>query len=260
MQLINRDCLTIYAKQTFVDWIHSIPELELPYVTLEAVNTEGTILLIPEGFSEGDALDYLASFEAALLERFFADWYLDDSVWPDLEEYTFDHWFSVKYHSMIFDMAVGVAITKDAQDALLPEWEGLDIRPYKQRIIDEFDRHDEWGVPQEPNMVAAMRAINEYTRLSGVAVGILDLQLTMVESGTGFTLRYGDISEPFYEALEMVFADFTSLLKAHPSAYDATDFDMRLMRLAQNASKVGWGYGDYVRETVREIERTLYDD
>ena len=259
MQMINRDCLTIYAKQAFVDWIHSVPELEFPDVTLDEVNIEGTVLLVPEGYSRDDALTYLADFEAALTERFFADWYADESVWPDLERFPFDHWFSVTYHSMIFDMAVGVAITKDSHHELMPEWEGIDIGPYKQQIIDEFDRHGDWGVPQDPNMVAALRAINEFTRLSGEAAGILDLQLTMVESGTGFTLRYGDISEPFYEALEMVLADFTTLLKEHPSAYDEIDFNERLTQLVQNASQVGWGFGDYLRDKVQEIQSYMDD-
>ena len=118
MQLVNRDSLIVTAKQTFVDWLKSIPDLEMPDATLDDVNDPKTILLIPEVMNEIAALRYLSKVKPALARKFFGDWYLDESTWPDLEKMPFDHWFAVEYQSMIFDMVVGKVLDKDEENEL----------------------------------------------------------------------------------------------------------------------------------------------
>ena len=118
MQLINRDCLVLKSKQSFVDWIRSVPGLEMPSATLDEVNIEGTILLVPEGFSEEDAFRYIEKLKPILVEKHFADWYRDDAAWPDLNRFQFDHWISVEYHSMIFDMAIDTPFIRDPENEL----------------------------------------------------------------------------------------------------------------------------------------------
>lgn len=121
MQLINRDCLVLKSKQTFVDWICSVPGLEMPEVTLAEVNVEEPVLLVPEGRSEEDAEAYLARLKLYLVEMHFSDWYRDESTWPDFVKYPFDHWISVEYHSMVYDMAVDTAFVHDPENEL-DEW------------------------------------------------------------------------------------------------------------------------------------------
>ena len=118
MQLINRDCLVLRAKQAFADWARSVPGLEMPDASLDDVNLEATVLLVPEGFSEEDAIRYIARLKPILARKLFAAWYLDESTWPDFDELPFDHWIAVEYHSMVYDMAVGVSIVKDEEDEL----------------------------------------------------------------------------------------------------------------------------------------------
>lgn len=118
MQLINRDCLVLKAKQTFVEWIRTVPGLEMPSATLDDVNIEGTILLVPEGFSEEDAFQYIEKRKPILIVKQFADWYRDDATWPDFNRFPFDHWISVEYHSMVYDMAIDRAFIRDPENEL----------------------------------------------------------------------------------------------------------------------------------------------
>ena len=91
MQLINRDCLVLKSKQTVVDWIRSIPGLEMPEATLADVNAEGTVLLVHEGFGEEDAQAYLAVLKPYLVVMHFEDWYKDESTWPEFVKDTSNH-------------------------------------------------------------------------------------------------------------------------------------------------------------------------
>ena len=87
----------------------------------------------------------------------------------------------------------------------------------------------------------------------------LDLMLTFVENGTRFSDKYGDIDEPFYESLELMLDDFRNLLLDNPNLYETGDFSLRLPRLLNMASWMGWGYGDYVTEQVSKIMQHFGD-
>ena len=257
MQLINRDCLVVREKQTFVDWLRSVPELKMPDVTLDDIADEETILLVPEGDGAEDALAYIEPFKPGLAAKFFWDWYMDESVWPDLEKRPFDHWFELEYSSVVYDMAVGMAIRKDTDSEFEQPESEINIRPYRHRILAEFERTDEWGTPEDPNMIGAYRAIQEYANRSGDVEGILDLQLTFVEGGTGYALRYGDINQPYCEAVEMVLDDFVALAREYPALYKRAELTIRLQNLVEDAEQIGWGYGDSVREQIETLQNHM---
>ena len=129
----------------------------------------------------------------------------------------------------------------------------------RQGIEESFFTEDDWGMPQTPNMLVAARLITGYRQATGDLLGTLDLMLTFVETGTRFTLEFGDIDEPFYEGLELMLADFRDLLLAHPDLYEQTNLAQRLAKLAQDAGWLGWGYGGYVTEVVAEIQQHFGD-
>jgi hypothetical protein len=80
--------------------------------------------------------------------------------------------------------------------------------------------------------------------------------LTYVESGTRFTREYGDIDQSFYNSLDSVLIDVTELLiKEGAELYPR--FQDRLLKLEADASPIGWGYCDSVREVVELLENTL---
>ena len=124
------------------------------------------------------------------------------------------------------------------------------LKKYRQRIEENFFTTDRRGMPDLPNMLLAARPVADYRQLTGDILGTLDLMLAFVETGTRFTTQYGDIDEPFYEALELTLDDFRDLLLANPHLYEEGDLSLRLPRLARDAGWMGWGYGDYVTEQV----------
>lgn len=123
MQNINRDGLVLRKKQAFADWTRSVPGLKIPDATLEDVNLESTILLVPEGINIYDALRYTEPFKPMLVKEQFSDWYLDESTWPDFDEYPFDHWISAEYSSSIYDMVRRRSVIKDRYNEL-SKWHG----------------------------------------------------------------------------------------------------------------------------------------
>ena len=126
-------------------------------------------------------------------------------------------------------------------------------------IEEAFFAKDTWGMPQTPNMLVAARLITGYRQATGDLLGTLELMLTFVETGTRFTLEFGDIDEPFYEGLELMLADFRDLLLAHSDLYEQTNLTHRLAKLAREAGWLGWGYGDYVTEQVADIQQHFGD-
>jgi hypothetical protein len=109
--------------------------------------------------------------------------------------------------------------------------------------------------PDDPKFAQARKAVNEYKKATGDMKGVIDLLLTYVESGTRFTLDFGDIDEPFYERLETALDNAAELILAHPmrkSLYSL--FRPRFQKLARDAGWMEWGYGDFVNDTFHDLE------
>jgi hypothetical protein len=110
------------------------------------------------------------------------------------------------------------------------------------------------GMPSTPRFREAKRIISEYRKSTSDLRGTLDLMLTYVERGHAFTLDLGDIDEPFYVALENMLERFAFELRRSPAKYELYEqFRPRLMAIRKN-SDIGWGYGDFIQETVDELE------
>ena len=133
------------------------------------------------------------------------------------------------------------------------------LQKHRRRIEEDFFAKDQWGMPQTPNMLVAVRSVTDYRQRTGDSLGTLDLMLTFLETGTRFTNEFGDIDEPFYEGLEFMLDDFRELLLAHPDLYEEADLAQRLANLARDAGWLGWGYGDYVSDQVAEIQQHFGD-
>ena len=113
------------------------------------------------------------------------------------------------------------------------------------------------GRPSLPRFREAKKVIAEYRKSTGDLWGTLDLMLTYLERGHEFTLDFGDIDEPFYTALENILERFALELRRSPAKYELYEqFEPRLMHIRRN-SDIGWGYGDFVQETVDDLEELL---
>jgi hypothetical protein len=109
-------------------------------------------------------------------------------------------------------------------------------------------------MPDMPRFRDAKKVISEYKKSAKDTAGTLDLMLTYVERGHAFTNDFGDIDEPFYDALCNMLGKFSEELQAHPAgpALYHDRFASRLLAIGRTAD-IGWGYGDCVRETLGEL-------
>ena len=131
--------------------------------------------------------------------------------------------------------------------------DGTAVERYRRTIIEQFFPQRGFG---KLKLAEARKAIRDYRRATDHLAGTIDLMLTYVENGTQFTREFGDINEAYYNSLESVLQEMTQLLrKGDPSLYP--EFRERIQRLGGHADYIGWGYGDYLRDQVRLLEREL---
>jgi hypothetical protein len=126
-----------------------------------------------------------------------------------------------------------------------------------RRKVANYVYKETKGMPSMPRFQEARKVISEYSKSTSDLRGMLDLMLTYVERGHEFTLDFGDIDEPFYVALENMLEHFAVELRRSPAKYELYEqFRPRLMAIRRN-SDIGWGYGDFIQETVDELEELL---
>jgi hypothetical protein len=113
------------------------------------------------------------------------------------------------------------------------------------------------GFPSTPRFREAKKVISDYRKSTSDLRGTLDLMLTYVERGHKFTNDFGDIDEPFYDALISMLERFAVELRRSPAKYELYEqFRSRLMKM-RRTSNIGWGYGDFIQDTVDELEKLL---
>lgn len=126
-----------------------------------------------------------------------------------------------------------------------------------RRKVSNYVYKETRGMPSMPRFREAKKVITEYRKSTSDLRGTLDLMLTYVERGHEFTNDFGDIDEPFYDALINMLERFRVELRRSPAKYELyAQFRSRLMAM-RKTSDIGWGYGDFIRETVNELEEIL---
>ena len=111
--------------------------------------------------------------------------------------------------------------------------------------------------PGNPRFRDAKSVIALYRKSTRDLRGTLDLLLTYVERGHAFTNDFGDIDEPFYDALINMLERFDVELRSSPAKREMyAQFRPRLLAM-RRTSNIGWGYGDFVQEIVDELEGDL---
>jgi hypothetical protein len=101
---INRSAIIVKPGRPFLDWLHRV-DATSAHVTLEDLQQEPTIYLVPECDSEDQALEYLGGGAAEIFEEHLDGWYRVPEVWPSKRDLpTFQRWFVFSFHSMIVDL------------------------------------------------------------------------------------------------------------------------------------------------------------
>jgi hypothetical protein len=126
-----------------------------------------------------------------------------------------------------------------------------------RRKVANYVYRETSGMPAMPRFREAKKVIAEYRKSTGDLRGTLDLMLTYLERGHAFTLDFGDIDDPFYTALENMLERFAIELRRSPAKYELYEqFRPRLLAIHRHTD-IGWGYGDFVRETIDDLEKLL---
>jgi|SRR5690349_1583882 hypothetical protein len=114
MLLVNRTAVVVTAKQPFLHWLQSVDPTSHD-MTLDNLNEDPSIYLLPDSDSEEKAAKYLRKFCQEILTEELDGWWRDPSVWPkDLNFRLFTRWFEWRYHSIVYDLAKGALIREEA--------------------------------------------------------------------------------------------------------------------------------------------------
>jgi hypothetical protein len=118
---INRSAVIVKAKQPFVDWVNSTPDEEIgqePHVaTLDEVNQDCLVLLIPNFETMKETESALNSLKAEIFEFQLEGWHSDESVWPkNRSAELFDQWIALEFHSEILDIVTEPIEKEDLND------------------------------------------------------------------------------------------------------------------------------------------------
>jgi len=114
-------------------------------------------------------------------------------------------------------------------------------KPYK-KVIKESLYPD--VMSNKPIRISpAKQAISDYAKAIGDVNGVAELMVYFVECGNQCTLDYGDIDEPFYDALISMYGRALDRVLKLPEQTQQS-FRERLHRIMTSSSGVGWGYHD----------------
>jgi hypothetical protein len=87
----------------------------------------------------------------------------------------------------------------------------------------------------------ARKAVTDYKKASVSPDGLADIMLYYVEMGVQFTLRYGDIDEPFYNSMEGMYEQALKQITAHKLQ---NFYESRCQKIVRDTNGMGWGFHD----------------
>ena len=107
MNTINRQVAVIKPKKPYVDWINSLPGTDEP-LSIESLNKDCTVLLLPNFDDDEESLKFIKNIYRSIFEIELDSWCTDENFWPKNRDYNiFDQWFTIEFHSEVFDFGEG---------------------------------------------------------------------------------------------------------------------------------------------------------
>lgn len=117
---INRALVLILPNQPFVDWAAAADPGPNPIrLTLDELREEADAFLLPESVMEDEsaAVKWVEKRWRTFFEHFLSGQYVDDALWPqDRSLKMFRQWFTIQFHSMVYDMADMPIVHEDWED------------------------------------------------------------------------------------------------------------------------------------------------
>lgn len=103
--MINRTALIVRAKEPFLQWLKSLPDPPEHEMTLDSVNLESLVYLVPEIADDGDEDRVIELAYKTIFENELGGWWTDPNDWPEIKNREqFNEWFEVALHSCIEDL------------------------------------------------------------------------------------------------------------------------------------------------------------
>lgn len=110
----------------------------------------------------------------------------------------------------------------------------------KEEIEQQF--YPKRGEPKL-KLSKAKKAISDFNKLCNDSKKTIDLMIYYVELGVQFTNDYGDIDEPFYYSIELMYQN--ALKKIQDEEESAFfDYQKRLKAIMDDTEHIGWGFHD----------------
>jgi hypothetical protein len=104
MLCLNRTAIVVKAKQPFLDWLRSVDPTS-DELTLEEVNAEPTVYLLPECGSSAEAAGLVRRFAREIFAHELDGWWRDPLDWPKTLTFpVFEKWFGWRDHSVVLDL------------------------------------------------------------------------------------------------------------------------------------------------------------
>lgn len=116
-----------------------------------------------------------------------------------------------------------------------PELDTQILERYKRLIQKEFLPERGLG---KARISVARKVVQDYTKVSRSDEGIAKIMLYYVEIGVQYTLKYGDIDDPFYSSLESMYGNLLKHISRHALE---SQFQRQVKGLLTNTENVsGW--------------------
>jgi hypothetical protein len=120
MKMLNRSAITVKLTQDFVDWINGLED-DSEQLTLQDVNEEATVYMIPEIEDEAQLNEMVQEHYLNILENELKSWEEDETQWPEkLSVALFERFLQIDPSVMVFDLdynnGLQVASIDDLED------------------------------------------------------------------------------------------------------------------------------------------------
>lgn len=102
-QVVNRTAAVLSIKEPCLDWINSLPEGQTQTLTIESVNRDNTVYLLPEHDTDQELELITKELYPIMFKSELISICRDGSLWPEIRYETFLEWFDIKTHSMVIN-------------------------------------------------------------------------------------------------------------------------------------------------------------
>ncbi len=113
MLTINRTAIVVLPRHRFLDWLYEADPTSVE-MSLEDLQREPTIYLLPESGSEQQARTHLRKRCEEIFKEQLDGWYRLPSSWPKRRDFdAFSQWFQWSIHSDIIDLCHGPLVREE---------------------------------------------------------------------------------------------------------------------------------------------------